>query len=363
MPHRRRSDRQGFTLVELMISIAIASVVVVGLYSLFTVQTRQFLFQDLQMEMHQNQRFAADVVTRSIRMAGFNTSGRISGYLGSDSDTDNDLPAITAYDNWTGGGGTDAITVVYGDPSLVMNTDVTALNNCETTTLDFNPNLMDYGTRLSEFMANEMMVCLDYASLAGMETYLWVLSGTPTGTGSVPVHDATSYLDYQTICPVGENISPAIMCSKAQVMTFYIDNSDAITGPGTAERPVLMVDMDLDWPEADDIPLVEDVEDLQFEYCLEDADGDGALDDCTDPSATWSDTVPDANGDDVQMVRMHLLVRSSRTDPSDRYSATRPALANHAAAASDDSYYRQVMTTEITVRNLRLQAATYGPEM
>lgn len=348
--------RQAFTLVELMIAIAIASVVIVGLYSLFTMQTRQFLFQDLQMEMHQNQRFAADVLTRSVRMAGFGTSGRVNGYLGSSGDVDNDLPAITSYDAWSGGNGTDAITVVYGDPSLTMGTDVSALKNCETDRLQFVPTMLDYGDKLGEFQAGEMMMCMDYASLSGMETYLWVLSGNPTGTGEVPVYDATSYLDYQTVCPVGENISPAILCSKAQVMTFYIDNATGDATPGTPDNPVLMVDMDLDWPEDDDVPLVENVEDLQIEYCLEDADGDGAVDSCTGAGATWVDSITDAEGDDVQMVRLHLLVRSSRTDPNDLYTSTRPALANHGAASSEDGYYRQVMMTEVTVRNLRLQA-------
>lgn len=352
----RALRRQAFTLVELMVAIAIASVVIVGLYSLFTMQTRQFLFQDLQMEMHQNQRFAADIMVRSIRMAGFGTSGRVAGYLGSDGDVDNDLPAVTAYDAWAGGGGTDAITVIYGDPSVTLGTAVSSLKNCETDSLQFTPTLLDYSTKLGEFSAGEMIMCMDYAALSGMETYLWVLSGNPTGTGEVPVYNATSYLDYQSLCPVGENISPAVYCSKAQVMTFYIDNQLGDATPGTPGNPVLMVDMDLDWPEDDDVPLVENVEDLQLEYCLIDADGDGNVDNCTAPTASWVDTITAAQGDDVQMVRIHLLVRSSRPDPSDRYSGTRPTLANHTGSSTDDPYYRQVMTTEVTVRNLRLQA-------
>ena len=274
--HRGREHRQGFTLIELMIAIAIASVVVAGLYSLFTVQTRQFLFQDLQMEMHQNQRFATDIVSRSVRMAGFGTSGRVDGYLGTGGSVDNDLPAIVGYDGWTGGGGTDAITVVYGDPALTMGTDTSALANCETTSLKFPTGILDYPARLAEFAAGEMMMCMDYASLGGMETYLWVLSAAPAVDGTVSVYDATSYTDYVGVCPVGENLSPSMYCSKAQVMTFYIDNDSSAGGPGTPEKPVLMVDMDLDFPEDDDIPLVENVEDLQFEYCLLDAEGDGA---------------------------------------------------------------------------------------
>jgi type IV pilus assembly protein PilW len=346
----------GFTLIELMIAIAIASVVVTGLYALFTVQTRQFIFQDLQMEMHQNQRFATDIVSRSVRMAGFGTSGRVDGYLGWGGSVDNDLPVLMTHDGWSGGGGTDAITVVYGDPSLTMGTDTTRLSPCETTSLNFPSTLLDYSERLAEYTAGEMMLCMDYASLAGMETYLWVLSGDPSTTGVVPVYDATAYADYAGVCPAGENLSPSMYCSKAQVMTFYIDNDGTAGGPGTPEKPVLMVDMDLDFPEADDVPLVENVEDMQFEYCMMDADGDNAVDDCTASTAVWVDSVTDADAHGIQMVRLHLLVRSSRQDPGDLYQNTQPSLANHAVTPSSDGFYRQVLTTEITVRNLRLQA-------
>lgn len=351
-----RRGRAGFTLIELMIAIAIASVVVAGLYSLFTVQTRQFIFQDLQMEMHQNQRFATDIVSRSVRMAGFGSSGRVDGYLGWGGAVDNDLPAVISYNNWSGGGGTDAITVVYGDPSLTLRTDPSFLAPCETTSLRFPMGILDYSTRLGEYTAGEMMMCMDYASLAGMETYLWVLSGDPTSTGVVPVYDATAYSDYAGICPVGENLTPAMFCTKAQVMTFYVDNDGSAGGPGTPEKPVLMVDMDLGFPEADDIPLVENVEDLQFEYCLLDADGDGATDDCTAAGAVWVDDITTDQGDEVQMVRMHLLVRSSRQDPGDLYQNSQPSLADHIVTSSTDGFYRQVLMTEVTVRNLRLQA-------
>ena len=43
--------RQGFTLIEMMISVVVSSMVIAGLYSIFNLQSRQFLYQDLQMEM------------------------------------------------------------------------------------------------------------------------------------------------------------------------------------------------------------------------------------------------------------------------------------------------------------------------
>lgn len=349
--------RRAFTLVELMIAVAIAAVVIAGLYSVFTMQSRQFLFQDLQMEMHQNQRFAADVMTRSLRMAGFGSNGRVTGYMGSGGSVDADLPAVMSFDAWDGG--SDAVSVVYGDPSVRLATKYDSTPRCDTTALTFDATLADTTQQLAEFAADDMIMCMDYASMSGMETYLWVLSGAPSVTGSegsVPVFDGTGYADFAAVCPASENLSPSLYCTKAQVMTFYVDNTDDGVGPGSPDNPVLMIDMDLNWPDSGDVPLVEGVEDVQFEYCLEDADGDGNLDDCTGAGAGWVDSVTATQGDDVQMIRISMVVRSSRGDPNDAFTSSRPALANRSGASATDNYYRQVMVTEVTVRNLRIQA-------
>ena len=34
-----------------------------------------------------------------------------------------------------------------------------------------------------------------------------------------------------------------------------------------------MMDFNLDWPSADDVPLVDNIEDVQFEYCVNDGTG------------------------------------------------------------------------------------------
>ena len=94
--------------------------------------------------MHQNLRFGTDVLTRSIRMAGFNTNGKITGIMGSDgtsgiSADDAPLYAIIPWDN-DGSSGTDAITVVYADPSTIMDTSYAVLEPCTTTSISFQPN-------------------------------------------------------------------------------------------------------------------------------------------------------------------------------------------------------------------------------
>ena len=341
--------RQGFTLIEMMISVVVSSMVIAGLYSIFNLQSRQFLYQDLQMEMHQNVRFATDVLTRSIRMAGFGAGGVVTGYHGSSTD-DSTLPVVMSWDA-QGDNDTDAITVVYGDPSLKMSTEP-SIAGCDTESLEFDMAILDQDEKIAEYDANELLMCSDYANLTGIETYMWVISEVSTASGVISVEDASGYADYEAVCGGDENLSPSMLCSKAHVLTFYIDADDSDgVGPGSSDNPVLMMDLNLDWPADDDVPLVDNIEDMQIEYCINDGSTEP---DCTE-SGNWSDEVSSGSESDVWMVRVSLVGRSARKDPQLLRTSLRPELANHSAASTRDHYYRQVLVTETTVRNLRYQ--------
>ncbi len=338
-------------MLELAIAVVISSIAIVGLYGVFTMQSRQFLYQDMQMEMHQNLRFGIDMMTRSIRLAGFNSDGYASGVMGQGSD-DETMPAVMSWDAGGPDGETDAITLVYGDPNLALPTSGDVVETCGTTTLTFRARRLDYEDRLAELEDGDLIICVDYANTEGWETYLWEVDGDPDlSVGQVNVASNTSYADYSSDCPSGENISPVIMCSKAHIMTFYVDADDTDGyGPGSEEHPVLMLDLDYDWPSQNDVPLVDDIEDLQFEYCV----NTSTEIDCS-VATNWTDTVTTGMEDHVWMVRVSMGARSPRTDPNKVYQSTRASIANRAGETSSDNYYRQVMAADVTVRNLRYQ--------
>lgn len=366
-PHRPRPSgarllrlaRRGFTLLEVMVAIAIAAFVTAALYATFSVQSKQFITQDLQMEMNQNMRFAVDMVSRSVRMAGYGTSGYVTGVLGpsnpGNSSEANQLPVIIPWDA-NGANGTDAITVVYADPSLMMDSSNTVVEACSTTSITFRPGMMDNATKLTQYDSGDLLICFDYADMRGMETYLWEISGSPDLTsGAIPVSDNSGYSDYDAVCGSTENLTPVMTCSKANVYTFYVDDVSDGVGPGSPDHPTLMLDMDMDWPADDDVPLVDDIEDLQFEYCVAGVSGDV---DCS-LAANWVDgasVVAATQAHDIWMVRMSLVARSTREEPEDLYPGSRRALANRSAGTTTDHYLRQYFSSEITVRNLRYQA-------
>ena len=100
------------------------------------------------------------------------------------------------------------------------------------------------------------------------------------------------------------------------------------------------------------MPLVDDIEDMQFEYCLADQD-------CSETSS-WTDTLDldsssEYEGESLWMVRLSLLARTPREDlRTEHHKETRPSLANRGGSSSSDGYHRQLLSTQVTIRNLRL---------
>jgi len=349
---------RGFTMIELAISVAMATFVVMGLYGIFTMQSRQLLNQDLRMEMHQNARFALEILSRSVRMAGFGSRGSIVGEMGTGGDS-NPQMVVVGYDGF-GSNGSDAITIAYMEPSLVMDTSYSTVEACSTSTLTFNPNHLDNFDKLLQFRASDLLMCYDYAAIGTGTSFLWSItedaaSGTPFGTIGVDSTVATLG-DFSTACPSGSNISPVIRCSKGQVMTFYIDDSADGIGPGSEDHPVLMMDLNNTFAAGgannDDVPLVDNIEDMQFQYCV---DGGDDTQNC-ELRLNWVNDFSSIDVQNVWMVRILLVVRS----PKDNFQGmvipgnTRPQLANNSATITEDGYYRDIVVTEVTLRNIRL---------
>lgn len=348
--------RRAFTLIELLIALAIGTFVVGALYALFTVQLKQFIYQDLQMEMHQNIRLGLDILSRTGRTAGLGTTGRVVGALGVGGEG-NALPAVVSYDG-TGPNGSDAITIVAQDPNLIMFADPDELRSCSDTTVPFDMQRPGNSDKVGELAANEFLLCSDLSNPQQKRSMMWVLqSAGDASTGTATVTDGTTaYADFTGDCPVGENMPTAMQCSRADVVTFYIDADDTDgVGSGSAEHPVLMMDLDFESPDEDDVPVVDNVEDLQVEYCFFGTDCSS-----TD-SAGWTSTVDSYSDtdtgndpDDLYMLRFTLVVRSSREDPNRNYGGAPLSVANNTASGATDHYYRQVLTSEVAVRNMRV---------
>lgn len=71
----RRGDQAGFTLVELLVAMALMGIVMTAIFNLYLGTERSADTQDRIADVQQNLRFALDQVVRDVRMAGFAIPG------------------------------------------------------------------------------------------------------------------------------------------------------------------------------------------------------------------------------------------------------------------------------------------------
>jgi prepilin-type N-terminal cleavage/methylation domain-containing protein len=72
---------QGFTLVELLVVLAIVSIVMGGIYSIFISSNRVYISQEEVVAAQQEARSALDILGREMRMAGFIAANNQTGGL------------------------------------------------------------------------------------------------------------------------------------------------------------------------------------------------------------------------------------------------------------------------------------------
>jgi len=68
----------GFSLVELMVAMAISLIVMTGVYKIYVTQQDSYLLQERVAEMQQNARIAKYVLTKDIRMVGYNPTRKLN---------------------------------------------------------------------------------------------------------------------------------------------------------------------------------------------------------------------------------------------------------------------------------------------
>jgi type IV pilus assembly protein PilW len=74
--HRLKSKKtEGFTLTELMVSMAIGMVMLAAVTTTFMSQTKIYNAQEQISEMEQNARGVLDIITRELKMAGYKPNG------------------------------------------------------------------------------------------------------------------------------------------------------------------------------------------------------------------------------------------------------------------------------------------------
>lgn len=74
----RLERRDGFSLVELIVALAVFAIITSTIYGAFIMQRRSFDLQEQMTEMQQNVRAAMDMMVREIKLAGYDDPDVIS---------------------------------------------------------------------------------------------------------------------------------------------------------------------------------------------------------------------------------------------------------------------------------------------
>jgi prepilin-type N-terminal cleavage/methylation domain-containing protein len=181
----------GFTLVELLVAIALGLVILAGVYQTFRTQHDSYIVQDQVAAMQQNLRAAMYLITRDLQMAGWYTNFDRSNR---DIDLDdlgmeNGRPLLFSLDNSDGAGGninagTDALVILKGgsENRPLLGTELASGNSINLSNrdlggspdVDLNNDSKKYGLLVKSDLRAADLFVVDTAS--GTITNPWSLN-------------------------------------------------------------------------------------------------------------------------------------------------------------------------------------------
>lgn len=329
----RSSDtpcQHGFSIVELMVALVVSMLLMAGTIQLFVNNKQTYRVQETLSRLQENGRFAAHLLTRDIRMAGFAGCGDMGSAsniadingdgvpdqasdisaAGIDGREEADLPvsitdtvqlsAAEVYD------GTDVILIKRGS-----DTGVRLVGNM----LADNANIqLDAATAAGLFAANDILVISDCE-----DTDIFGANNVSQGSGQITIaHSSSVNVDNKLSKAYGTDAS----VMKMESFAYYIGTNGS-GGPSLYRKRLGNVNVVTE-------ELVEGVENMQVLYG-EDTDGDETADTYVSAAGVTAMT-------NVVSVRLTLTLRSS----DDNVSLT---------AGGGDNRIRRSFSSTITIRN------------
>ncbi len=330
-------DQRGFTLVELLIAMAIASVVGMAGVAVFSSSNWAYKLNEDVAEAQQNARVSMERLSKDIRAAGFGLpdppfsitfTGLPSTFVGQSAGSITLTSPVTVT---TSGGSTnsDAITVLgigYEVGKLVgqvAGPPVSGENLSNATDICVEDSEARFATQFSN---------RKYINIGGaLYKELTAAPGTVCGgTGKKLTLATTLDKNYPNDTPVF--IVQAVQYSIENDCTvsnpcYNLKSNDATELRGTGSQT-----------------LAENIEDIQFAYGV-DADGNGTMDSATGFQNTVSGPIS------IAAVRATVVAKARNKDMRGA-TFTRPLIEDHSASSSDN-YRRRILTKILKVRNPR----------
>jgi prepilin-type N-terminal cleavage/methylation domain-containing protein len=323
---------RGFTLIELMISIALFGLIAAGAMSLVMSGARTQT-HSARVDVAQSAlRAAVDFITRDVMSASAGAPG------GTITLSSGPATAISLANNATGANSSDILDLytVDGTTAAQLSSAVSASN----TSLPISylqPASGPTGQFLTGLPYPAFVQVFDVNANTAAVTSLSGVSSTALAVGAMP----TGFSAYAYVMP-------------SRHITYSVSTS-AFANTTTSNTSMLM--MSINGSAAQ--PLAEGVEDLQIAYGF-DNNGDGIISELGAVAGDdeWlfnvaGETVGAWQIANLRSVRVTLVVKGTSVDTGQTNLPARPAAEDH-AAGSTDGFIRRVLRTEIAVRNFNL---------
>jgi prepilin-type N-terminal cleavage/methylation domain-containing protein len=296
--------RKGFSIVELMIALAVMAIVSSQLLLVFSAQHDSYVEQEHVIDTQQDVRLVSDVILTDLRMAGYMLEHKIG--VGS-----ND-------------GGTGAPDVVcMSDPSAIVDAEAAA--------------------------ATGLFAGADVTgTLGGSEDTVTV------SVGDLDIdsdgNDDFSATNGGIIISDGTTVHCAIIESIAgNTITFTPDTpaSASFTANLTSAAPALVYVVNNNRLTRNGVVLSLQIEDLQIQFGVDD-DNDGMVENTEFPIDSLNAAAHDLSA--IKTARIFVTSRSMKSEPE--HSSARTAAANRLAGTTDN-FKRRRVTADVGLRNMR----------
>jgi prepilin-type N-terminal cleavage/methylation domain-containing protein len=318
------ADR-GFSLLELMVAMAILSIVAIYLMETFTVNNRTYVAFDQTIEAQQNMRAIGGLMERDILHSGLMVPIS-AGACGIDSTSGPDILYLTDHEAIAPGDDMSSYSGIRisGNPTNVASGSNSTLNFA-TLAIEPAPTRLAYdtdgnGTADSDFQANAGVIVSDRNNPDRGVACGRVVS-VNAGSTSMVVAIASGALG--TLVGSAELVAvPAIE---------YRVNGDVLLRNG--------------------LPLARGVEDLQIAYLFDlNEDGTIAASEIRGAAGGTAYTANALNVEFLRHIRLNVMTRT-RLEDQQFNAGTFQAMENRAAISGTDGYRRRVYTTTIMPRN------------
>jgi prepilin-type N-terminal cleavage/methylation domain-containing protein len=346
-PVRGKNDQRGFTLIEMLVSIALFLIVMGSVYGLLAVARRGRSTTNQRTELIKSVRVAIDSMQRDALNVGYSfpttipamlPDNKISTLLGvpADTNTTRDLmpPVIAGRSvntNALSGVNTDQVSFVYRDPNF--NTD--AAGNSQIFQVNWDPT--------NPPNINSVVPVSGSNAACSVNDLMLITGKNSTAVGVVTAKPDASRIQFANGDILGfnsptapddpfRNVALPAGIRRVNLITYRVKNDGTLVRLVYANSSAATVANP-----AQEQPLVYGVEAMTFVYVLD--DGTVTPNPLAGPDGIPGNTddIP-ANQLEVRQIRLTLTARSTEKDPSGQY-------------------YKVTMTSTFSTRNLGYTAS------